>query len=41
MHVTNLPQQMGWLDGKKIDVHPWGPRIIPHKRHWLWSTLEC
>jgi hypothetical protein len=41
MHVTTLPQQVGWLGGKKIDVHPCGSKINPHKRHWLWSTLEC
>jgi hypothetical protein len=42
MDVTSLPLlwQVGWIGGKKIDVHPWRSRINPHKRHWLWSTLD-
>jgi hypothetical protein len=27
MHISFLPQQMGWLDGKGIDFHPWGLKI--------------
>ncbi len=33
-------QQMGWFDGKKVELHPWGPKIKLHKWHSLWSTLE-
>jgi hypothetical protein len=30
MHIaSNLPQQLGWFGGKKIDLHPWGSRSIP------------
>jgi len=31
MHITSLPQQMEWLGGRGIDLHPWGSRINPHK----------
>jgi len=24
MHTTILSQQVGWLGGKRIDLHPWG-----------------
>jgi hypothetical protein len=23
MHVTSFPQQVGWLDGKRVDFNPW------------------
>jgi hypothetical protein len=23
--------QVGWLEGKGVDIHPWGLRIKPHK----------
>jgi hypothetical protein len=31
---------MGCLSGKRVEFHPWGPRIKLHKWHVLWSTLE-
>jgi hypothetical protein len=31
---------VGWLDGKGVELHPWGPKIKLHKWHELWSTLE-
>jgi hypothetical protein len=40
MHVTFLPQEMGWLGGKRIDFHPLGSRVNPYEWHGLWSTLE-
>jgi hypothetical protein len=24
MHSTVFSHQMGWFDGKGIDIHPWG-----------------
>jgi len=24
MHITTLPQKVGWIGGKGIDFHPWG-----------------
>jgi hypothetical protein len=33
-------QQVGWLGGQGVELHPWGPRINFHKRHALLSTLE-
>jgi hypothetical protein len=24
-------QEVGWLGGKKIELHPWGPKIKFHK----------
>jgi hypothetical protein len=41
MHVTFLLQQMGWLGGKGVNLHPWGSRINLHKWHGLWSMLKC
>jgi hypothetical protein len=31
MHIIFLPQQVGWLGGKRVDIHPWGFKINPHK----------
>jgi hypothetical protein len=31
MHFTIFSEQMGWFDGKGVDIHPWGLRIKPHK----------
>jgi hypothetical protein len=31
MHSTIFAHQMGWLDGKGIDIYPWGLTIKPHK----------
>jgi hypothetical protein len=36
MHIISMPQQVGWLGGKKIDFHPWGLKTNPHKWHQLW-----
>jgi len=33
MHFTILVHQVGWFDGKWVDMHPWGLRIKPHKLH--------
>jgi len=33
MHSTIFTHQVGWFDGKKIDIHPWGLRIKLHKLH--------
>jgi hypothetical protein len=39
--IKLFTQQMGWLDGKEVELHPWGPNIKFHKWYSLWSTLEC
>jgi len=39
MHVTFFPQEMGRLDGKGIDLHPWGSKINVHEWHGLWLML--
>jgi hypothetical protein len=31
---------MGWLGGKGIEFHIWGPGNKLHMWHLLWSTLE-
>jgi hypothetical protein len=31
VHSTIFSHQVGWFDGKGIDIHPWGLRIKPHK----------
>ncbi len=31
MHIIFLPQQVGWLGGRRANLHPWGSRINPHK----------
>jgi len=33
MHVTSFEQQMGWLGGKGVDLHPLGLRINLHEWH--------
>jgi len=27
------PQQVGWLGGKRVDLHTWGSRVNPHEWH--------
>jgi hypothetical protein len=34
-------QQVGWLDGKGVELHLRCLRIKFHKLNLLWSTLEC
>jgi hypothetical protein len=29
--IKSFTQQMGWLGGKGVEFHPWGPRIKLHK----------
>jgi len=41
MHITLFSTKMGWLDGKGINLHPWGSRINAYEWHGLLSTLEC
>jgi hypothetical protein len=31
MQINYLPQQVGWLGGKRVDFKPWGSKINPHK----------
>jgi hypothetical protein len=31
MHITTLPQKVGWLGGKEIDFRPWDSKIYFHK----------
>jgi hypothetical protein len=31
MKIRLFTQQVGWLDGKGVEFHPWGPRIKLHK----------
>jgi hypothetical protein len=31
MHSFTFLHQVGWFDGKGIDVHPWGLKIKLHK----------
>jgi hypothetical protein len=33
MHSIIFSHQVGWLDGKGIDIHAWGLRTKLHKRH--------
>jgi hypothetical protein len=33
IHSTIFAHQVGWFDGKGVDIHPWGLRIKPHKLH--------
>ncbi len=40
INIRLFTQQVGWLGGKKVEFHPWGPRIKLHKWHMLWSTLK-
>jgi len=43
LNKTNIKlftPQLGWFNGKKIELHPWDTRIKFHKWHSLWSTLE-
>jgi hypothetical protein len=40
VNIKSFTQQMGWLGGKGVEFHPWGPKIKLHKSHVLWSTLE-
>jgi hypothetical protein len=35
MHIIFVPQQVGWLGGKRIDIHRWGSKINHHKLHGL------
>jgi hypothetical protein len=37
MYISS--QQMRWLDGERVDFHPWGSKIF-HKWHGLWSMVE-
>jgi hypothetical protein len=31
INIRLFTQQLGWLDGKAVELHPWGPRIKLHK----------
>jgi hypothetical protein len=33
MHLIMFSHQVGWFDGKRIDIHPWGQRMKSHKWH--------
>ncbi len=33
MHCTMFAHQVGWFDGKGVDIHPWGLSIKLHKLH--------
>jgi hypothetical protein len=33
MLITFVPQEVGWLGGKGVDLHTWGSRINPHEWH--------
>jgi hypothetical protein len=33
MHSTTFAHQVGWFDGKGVDIHLWGLKIKPHKLH--------
>jgi len=33
MHSIIFAHQVGWFDGKGVDIHPWGLRIKLHKLH--------
>ncbi len=39
MHTITSSQQMWWLGGKGVDLHPWGSSFNSHKWHGLWLTL--
>jgi hypothetical protein len=38
--IRLFTQQVGWLDDKRVEFHPWGLKIKCQKWHSLWSTLE-
>jgi len=40
INITLSTQKVGWLGGKGVELHPWGPRIKLYTWHVLWSTLE-
>ncbi len=31
INIRLFTQQVGWLCGKNVELHPWGPRITLHK----------
>jgi len=31
MHPNVFSHQVGWFDGKEVDINPWGLRIKLHK----------
>jgi hypothetical protein len=31
INIILFTQQVGWLGGKGVELHPWGPRIKLHK----------
>jgi hypothetical protein len=41
MHTIISSQQMWWLGGKGVDLHPEGSRINSHKWHGLQSIVGC
>jgi hypothetical protein len=30
INITILTQKVGWLGGKGVELHPWGPRVKLH-----------
>ncbi len=40
INIRFFTQQVGWLGGKRVKLHPWGSRIKFHKCYVLWSTLD-
>jgi len=40
LNKIKITQQVEWLGGKGVELHPWCLRIKLHKWHLLWSTLE-
>jgi hypothetical protein len=43
MHSNMFSHQVGWFDGKGIDIHLWGLKIKPHKwpscGQWCWPYV--
>jgi hypothetical protein len=39
MHITSLPQQLGWLGGKGVDLHPWGFKEQLSQMTWVVTRM--
>jgi len=40
INIRLFTQQVGYLGGKGVELHPWDLKIKLHKWHELWSILE-
>jgi hypothetical protein len=40
MNVTSFPQQVGWLGGKRLDLHPWGFKDQSSQIAWVLVNVK-